>query len=176
MAYRIGQQSRCCVIGYGSWATALVKITLENEAEVGWYIRKEEVREHIRQYKTNPRSLRSVHFYTHNLKLPADIDEAVSQADIVILAVPSVYLKMTLEPLVCVKNASLVWERGCGSGTTALGAALATKKQDSLSLGLKQPGGVMQIDAEWKDGCLYSLTLTVRVKIVAAGTAYLESF
>ena len=54
--------------------------------------------------------------------------------------------EMTLEPLVCVKNASLVWERGCGSGTTALGAALATKKQDSLSLGLKQPGGVMYIE------------------------------
>lgn len=84
--------------------------------------------------------------------------------------------ELTLEPLVAVKNASLVWERGCGSGTTALGAALATKKQDSLSLGLKQPGGVMYIDADWKDGCLHSLTLTVRVKIVAAGTAYLESF
>ena len=83
---------------------------------------------------------------------------------------------MTLEPLVCVKNASLVWERGCGSGTTALGAALAAKKQNSLSLGLKQPGGVMHIDANWKDGCLHSLTLTVHVKIVAAGTAYLESF
>ena len=61
--------------------------------------------------------------------------------------------EMTLEPLVCVKNASLVWERGCGSGTTALGAALAAKKQSSLSLGLKQPGGVMHIDADWKDGC-----------------------
>ena len=99
MAYQIGQCSRCCVIGYGSWATALVKITLENEAEVGWYIRKEEVREHVRQYKTNPRYLRSVHFYTHNLKLPAHIDEAVSQSDIIILAVPSVYLKLTLDEL-----------------------------------------------------------------------------
>lgn len=83
---------------------------------------------------------------------------------------------MTLEPLVCVKNASLVWERGCGSGTTALGAALATKKQDSLSLGLKQPGGVMTIDADWKDRGLLSLTLRVHVKIAATGTAYLESF
>lgn len=84
--------------------------------------------------------------------------------------------EMTLEPLVCVKNASLVWERGCGSGTTALGASLATKKQSSLSLGLKQPGGVMHIDADWKDGRLYALTLTVHVKIAAIGTAYLESF
>lgn len=84
--------------------------------------------------------------------------------------------EMTLEPLVCVKNASLVWERGCGSGTTALGAALASKKQSSLSLGLKQPGGVMYIDADWKNGKLHALTLTVHVKIAAVGTAYLESF
>ena len=82
----------------------------------------------------------------------------------------------SLKPLVAVEDVSLIWERGCGSGTTALGAALATKKQDSLSLGLKQPGGIMYIDADWKDGCLHSLTLTVHVKIVAAGTAYLESF
>lgn len=54
--------------------------------------------------------------------------------------------------------------------------SFGNQKQDSLSLGLKQPGGVMYIDANWKDSCLYSLTLTVRVKIVAAGTAYLESF
>lgn len=99
MAYRIGPHARCTVIGYGSWATALVKITLENEAEVGWYIRKEEVREHVSRNKTNPRYLRDVHFYTHNLKLPAHIDEAVSQSDIIILAVPSVYLKLTLDEL-----------------------------------------------------------------------------
>lgn len=84
--------------------------------------------------------------------------------------------EMTLEPLVCVKNASLVWERGCGSGTTAIGAALALRKQSSLSLGLKQPGGVMHINAEWTKGKLYALILTVHVKIPAKGTAYLESF
>lgn len=99
MAYRIGQRARCTVIGYGSWATALVKITLENEPETGWYIRKEEVREHVLRHKTNPRYLRDVHFYTRNLHLPSDIDEAVREADVIILAVPSVYLKLTLEGL-----------------------------------------------------------------------------
>ena len=43
MAFRIDRQSRCAVIGYGSWATALVKILLENETSVGWYIRNREV-------------------------------------------------------------------------------------------------------------------------------------
>jgi two-component system response regulator (stage 0 sporulation protein A) len=48
MTYKIDRQARCAVIGYGSWATALVKILLENESAVGWYIRNNEVLEHIR--------------------------------------------------------------------------------------------------------------------------------
>ena len=99
MTYKIDRQARCAVIGYGSWATALVKILLENESAVGWYIRNNEVLEHIRQHKTNPRYLRDVHFYTNNLKLSDDINTVVSEADVLILAVPSVYLKTTLEPL-----------------------------------------------------------------------------
>lgn len=82
---------------------------------------------------------------------------------------------MTLDPLVCVKNASLLWERGCGSGTTAIGAALASKAQSDLSLALKQPGGVMHIDAHLHQGCLRALTLTVHVTIAAIGTAYVET-
>ena len=108
MAYRIGSKARCTVIGYGSWATALVKILLENETEVGWYIRKEEVRQHIAQHKTNPRYLRDVHFYTQHLNLPTRIDEAVEQADILILAVPSVYLKLTLAELTVPLNDKFV--------------------------------------------------------------------
>ena len=55
MAFRIDRQSRCAVIGYGSWATALVKILLENETSVGWYIRNREVLESVRRNETNPR-------------------------------------------------------------------------------------------------------------------------
>lgn len=99
MAYKINKQARCTVIGYGSWATALVKILLENETSVGWYIRNSEVMDYVRKHKTNPRYLRDVHFYTPHLKMTDDIDKAVTDADIVILAVPSVYLKDTLEKL-----------------------------------------------------------------------------
>ena len=34
--YKIGKDARCAVIGYRSWATALVKVLAENEARVGW--------------------------------------------------------------------------------------------------------------------------------------------
>ncbi len=99
MAYLIEKKSRCAVIGYGSWATALVKIFLENETTVGWYIRNPEVMEYIKSNKTNPRYLRDVHFYTNNLKPSNDINEVVRNAELIVLAVPSVYLESTLEPL-----------------------------------------------------------------------------
>lgn len=99
MAYNINKNARCAVIGSGSWATALVKILLENEASVGWYIRNPETSDYIRKNNTNPRYLRDVHFDTARLRMSNDIDEVVAGADIIILAVPSVYLKSTLGPL-----------------------------------------------------------------------------
>lgn len=99
MTYRIDGGSRCAVIGHGSWATALVKILLENEIKVSWYIRNRTVLEHVQQHKSNPRYLRDVHFDTERLNLSDNLDEVVRQAEILLLAAPSVYLKTTLEPL-----------------------------------------------------------------------------
>ena len=99
MAFKIDRQSSCAVIGYGSWATALVKILLENETSVGWYIRNREVLESVRRDETNPRYLRDVRFDTGRLRTSDDLNETVRSADVIVLAVPSVYLKTTLEPL-----------------------------------------------------------------------------
>lgn len=99
MGYKIETHARCAVIGYGSWATALVKILHENEQRVGWYIRNGEVLEHIRRYKTNPRYLRDVHFDTERLWLSDDLNRIVEDSDLLVLATPSIYLKTTLAPL-----------------------------------------------------------------------------
>lgn len=99
MGYKIDTNARCAVIGYGSWATALVKILQENEPQVGWYIRNDEVLEHIRRHKTNPRYLRDVRFDTGRLSLSNNLDQIVDEFDILVLAVPSIYLKATLAPL-----------------------------------------------------------------------------
>ena len=47
MKYSIKPNARCAVIGAGSWATAIVKILLENEQRIAWYIREPEIRESI---------------------------------------------------------------------------------------------------------------------------------
>ena len=99
MAYNIDRNARCAVVGHGSWATALVKILLENERNVGWYIRNRDVLEHVRKHGTNPRYLRDVRFDPGSLHLSDSLDEVARDAEIVVLAAPSVYLKTTLEPV-----------------------------------------------------------------------------
>lgn len=95
----IQKDSVCGVVGYGSWATALVKILLDNGNEVRWHVRNPEVREHLVKHRSNPKYLSQVHFPTAGLTVGGDIGEVVGESEVVIFAVPSAFLAATLEPL-----------------------------------------------------------------------------
>lgn len=41
---------------------------------------------------------------------------------------------------------SLVFERGCGSGTLALGLHISNQKKESMELNVKQPGGTIKVE------------------------------
>ncbi len=99
MEYKIDTDSRCAVIGYGSWATALVKLLSGNELHVGWYVRNPEVLEALRTEGRNPRYLSDVEFDRSRIAPSDDLNAVVRDADILVLAVPSAYLKTFLEPL-----------------------------------------------------------------------------
>ena len=47
MEYKIGTDARCAVIGYGSWATAIVGLLAANGRRVRWYVRNPEVLESL---------------------------------------------------------------------------------------------------------------------------------
>jgi len=81
--------------------------------------------------------------------------------------------KGELQPLVSVQGVTLIWERGCGSGTSAIGCYLAMKTGKSLSVSLKQPGGIMGAEVSVENGEITSLYITGKVSIVAKGTAYI---
>lgn len=87
------------VIGGGSWATAIVKMLLENLPEVGWYMRSVFVRENLKRHGHNPDYLSQVRFNTSKLKVFESIDEAVSYSDIIIFAVPSAFLQSELDKM-----------------------------------------------------------------------------
>ncbi len=87
------------VVGHGSWATALVKILLENGNVVRWFVRNPEVRAHIEQYHSNPKYLSQVHFYSERLHVSGDLAQVVSGAEVVVFATPSAFLEATVREL-----------------------------------------------------------------------------
>lgn len=97
--FKIEQGARCAVIGYGSWATALVKVLTERKCEVGWYVRNPEVLEGLRTEGRNPRYLSDVEFDTARIAPSDDLNRVAAEADILLLATPSAYLKEFLKPL-----------------------------------------------------------------------------
>lgn len=99
MGYIIKDNAKVAVIGYGSWATAIVKILATNERRIYWHILNKSIKDHILENKYNPKYLSSVRFRTSGLTMSMDINRVVSKADIIILATPSAFLEGVLAPL-----------------------------------------------------------------------------
>ncbi len=93
------KEQKFAVFGGGSWATAIVKMLLENQNSVGWYMRSTEAIAYLRAKKHNPNYLTSVAFRTEQLELTDDINAAVSSAEILIFAIPSAFLESELQKL-----------------------------------------------------------------------------
>ena len=90
---------RIAVIGGGSFATALIKLLSNNNEYVGWWVRDPETALHIQRHHHNPRYLTDVELNTEHLAIDTDLDSVVEDADILVLAVPSAFLKSALENL-----------------------------------------------------------------------------
>jgi diaminopimelate epimerase len=74
-------------------------------------------------------------------------------------------------PLVYVRSTgTAVWESGCGSGSAAVGAYLASRRDASKTTGLRQPGGTITVFAEWKNGHVSALTITGHVALLEQGS------
>jgi len=78
-----------------------------------------------------------------------------------------------IEPFVyVVTTGTKIWERGCGSGSAALGAYLAGSIGESVRADVAQPGGVITVEAEMAGGKLTSISIEGKVIIAAQGKAY----
>lgn len=87
------------VLGGGSWATALIKMLTENLDNVIWYMRNPDAIGYIKIQGHNPNYLSSVALDLDTLQLTNTIDTAVSEADILIFAIPSAFLESELRKL-----------------------------------------------------------------------------
>ena len=87
------------VIGSGSWGTALIKILSENNDEINWYIRNKYNIDFISNNSHNPNYLSSVELKLRKLKISENINDIVSNSDVVIIAVPSEYVNAEMKKI-----------------------------------------------------------------------------
>ena len=90
---------KIAVLGGGSWATALVKIHAENKRKVGWYIRNPINADFVKKHHHNPNYLSAARLKTKRLEISSDLNQVVSQADVLVIAIPSAFLSQELEKL-----------------------------------------------------------------------------
>ena len=86
------------VIGSGSWATAMVKMLGENEADktIHWWVRNRQTADYIRAYKHNPNYLSAVTVKIPKRHIHADVRTVVEHANILVLNTPAAFLKDAL--------------------------------------------------------------------------------
>ena len=93
------KHQKIAVFGGGSWATAIVKMLMENLDTIGWYLRDEQAIEHIIENDHNPNYLRSAELDASLLDLSSDINKIVANYDVLIFAIPSAFLTAELNKL-----------------------------------------------------------------------------
>ena len=90
---------RIAIMGGGSWATALAKITLSNVKYINWYMRRQEQIDEFIRLDKNPSYLSGVKFNTDRISFSNDINKVVKNSDVLIFATPSPFLKQHLKKL-----------------------------------------------------------------------------
>ena len=86
------------VLGSGSWATAVIKLLLEQpDAKVCWYVREPEIRKSLAKHGHNKRYLGEVTINPARIEICTTPQEVVSQCEIVYLIIPTAFLHNTLQ-------------------------------------------------------------------------------
>jgi glycerol-3-phosphate dehydrogenase (NAD(P)+) len=87
------------IVGSGSWATALVKILTDKGQAVAWWVRSPENIDYIKRRGHNPQYLSSAHLNVSLLHMSDDVNVVIAAADVVVLVVPSAYIRDVLDQL-----------------------------------------------------------------------------
>lgn len=90
---------RVAVMGGGSWATALAKLLLKNVDSILWYMRREDRIDEFKRLGHNPAYLTDVPFDVNRIEFSADINQVATEADTLLLVMPSPYFKSHVDKL-----------------------------------------------------------------------------
>lgn len=95
----MAERSRVAILGGGSWATAIAKIVLHNTPTINWYMRRQDQIDEFIRLSKNPSYLTATKFDTTRINFTSDINQVVGESDILVLAIPSPFLKLHLKKL-----------------------------------------------------------------------------
>lgn len=94
------------VLGGGSWGTAIIKMLTEQVRSgngkinrLQWWLRKPQTVAYIKKHRHNPDYISSVEIDPGLIGITSDIREVMNGSDLVVLAVPSAFLRDALSPL-----------------------------------------------------------------------------
>ncbi len=84
---------KICILGAGTWGTALAKMVLMNQKHINWYMRRDEQIDGFYKLGHNPNYLTNIKFNLSQITFYSNIERAIKESDTVIIAVPSPYVK-----------------------------------------------------------------------------------
>jgi glycerol-3-phosphate dehydrogenase (NAD(P)+) len=87
------------ILGNGSWSSALAKILTDNGHKINWWMRSEEAIDHLKRTGHNPHYLHVVKYDLELVSLYSNINEAVISGDIILVGVPSAFIKDILHQI-----------------------------------------------------------------------------
>ncbi len=87
------------MVGSGSWATALIKLLLNHQESIYWYLRDGKKIEKIKKSCHNQFYLQSVYLDPNRLNMTTDINEVVENSDVIVFCTPSAYFMNTMANL-----------------------------------------------------------------------------
>jgi glycerol-3-phosphate dehydrogenase (NAD(P)+) len=94
------------VVGAGSWGTAIVKMLSDHKRSnanqidsLQWWVRSDDTVKYIEKNRHNPKYISSVEIHPETITLSSNLAQVIKQADLLVLAVPSAFLKQALETI-----------------------------------------------------------------------------
>jgi glycerol-3-phosphate dehydrogenase (NAD(P)+) len=108
---------RVTLLGSGSWGTALIKILTEHNLKntgnihsLTWWVRSEETAVYLNTTRHNPKYIPSLEIHPEHIHITTNLHEALTDADYVVLAIPSAFLHDTLQtiPATLLQNSFIV--------------------------------------------------------------------
>jgi len=84
---------KICILGGGTWGTALAKIVLMNQKHMNWFIRRDDQIEGFYKLGHNPNYLTDVKFNLAQITFYSNFEKAIRESDTIIVTIPSPFVK-----------------------------------------------------------------------------------